>query len=96
VHLHTEFDPDRRSAIVTMSGEFDLSNADDLRDCLAELTEAVTLDMTAVTFIDSTALSVLAFTAGRGVTVTISSASDVARRVLEISGLDNLLAPPPS
>jgi anti-anti-sigma factor len=81
------------AVVVTMAGEFDLANADLLRDCLGdvEAPRDVVLDMGAVTFIDSTTLAVIAFTLQRGLNVTVSNESEIAHKVLTVSGLENLL-----
>jgi anti-sigma B factor antagonist len=75
--------------IVTMAGEFDLSNAAELRQCLSAFDDArsVVLDMAGVTFIDSTALAVLVVALNRGLRLSVTNASEFAHRVLTVSGL---------
>lgn len=82
------------AVVVKMAGEFDLANADLLRGCLADFDPPrdVVLDMSAVTFIDSTALAVIAFNLQRGLSVTVSNESEIAHKVLTVSGLGVLMA----
>ena len=51
---------DANGPVVELTGELDLSTSPRLDRCLRQLTDpVVTIDLTAVTFIDSTALNVL-------------------------------------
>jgi anti-anti-sigma factor len=86
---------------ITLSGELDMSVARDVRELLAgELRQPsltrLLVDMSAVTFIDSTVLGELvyahntAYDAGRQFTVTPSNR---VRRIVETTGLSYLLAP---
>jgi anti-anti-sigma factor len=89
-----QFEVDSSSGVVTLRGEFDLANADELRRVLVGFVDEVTLDMAEVTFIDSTALGVLARTLSRGVKVTIANPSPFVERVLRVSALDGALLDP--
>lgn len=83
-------------AVLTISGEHDLSTAPSLRrrlDGLLDEGVATVLDLSPATFIDSSILSVIldgrrrAAEAKVGFAVTRSNGSDAVDRVLEVTGL---------
>jgi anti-sigma B factor antagonist len=83
-------------AVLTISGEHDLSTAPNLRrrlDGLLEEGVATVLDLSPATFIDSSILSVIldgrrrAAEAKIGFAVARSNGSDAVDRVLEVTGL---------
>jgi anti-sigma B factor antagonist len=83
-------------AVLTISGEHDLSTAPNLRrrlDGLLEEGAATVLDLSSATFIDSSILSVIlhgrrrAAEAKIGFAVARPNASDAVDRVLEVTGL---------
>ena len=87
------------SSTVVVDGELDLAFADALRATLAAEQRGgrrrVRIDMSAVTFVDATALGVLAnahhqFRA-RGGAVVLTGAGPQIRRLLRITGLDDVL-----
>ncbi|MEU2612616.1 STAS domain-containing protein [Micromonospora sp. NPDC007271] len=89
------------ASTVTLSGELDLSASRAVQGLLAgELRQAglarLLVDMSAVTFIDSTVLGMLVYAhnaaqdAGRQFTV---APSERVRRIIEITGLSYLFAP---
>lgn len=82
--------------VVKVAGELDLASAPQLSDALAdpggERTQPVVLDLSAVSFIDSSALRALLL-AGRqladaGRTLQIGPRSEAVSRVLEVTQLD--------
>ncbi|MDQ6728005.1 MAG: STAS domain-containing protein [Actinomycetota bacterium] len=85
---------------VRLVGELDLATADDLRDELVRLASSgatlVTVDMTDLSFIDSTGLSVLVSALKRlrlqGGEMTLRSPGPGTRKVLEITGLTDIFA----
>jgi anti-sigma B factor antagonist len=84
--------------VVAVAGELDLGTAGQLRAALLGLpahVRAVQLDLSQVSFIDSTALGVLLAAYKRlqvlGAGLEVSAASPVVATVLEISGLSALL-----
>ena len=84
--------------VVTVIGELDLGTAPRLRDALRSIpddVQAVDVDLSQVTFIDSTALGVLLAAYKRfqvlGTELGVSASSRVVSKVLEISGLSSLL-----
>lgn len=92
-------DTDTHSAVVVVRGEIDLASADALAATLDEQLRCglryVTIDLAAVTFLDSTALRMLLdahneFLAGNG-TLTLTGVGNLAARLLRITGLDGVL-----
>jgi len=79
-------------AVVRLAGDLDLAAAGEFRECLHPLLgESVTLDFTDVTFMDSTAISVLV-TAQKGAAVAggelvLHGVQPAQMRVFEICGL---------
>ena len=81
---------------VILAGEFDLSTASDLRECLVrpEVLEAkrVQIDLADVTFLDSSSIGLLIATCKRvrsgGAAFAVTCGSGPALRVLQISGLE--------
>ena len=83
------------ATVVSLAGELDLYNADAVRqtlhECAAEGPERLVVDLSGVTFIDSTALGVLiearSELADRGAFLLAAPGLET-RRALEVSGLD--------
>ena len=84
--------------IVSLSGEVDIYTAPQFKECLLELIDTgvdkLVVDLSGVTFIDSTALGVLiggvrrVRTAGGAMALVVTSRS--VERVLSITGLDRV------
>src|SRR6185312_8444660 len=88
------------TAIVTASGEIDLSNVGDLRSAVTEAAEDIELlrlDLSEIEFIDSTGLGGLlelrSTLRARNVTLEIVAGDGPVRQAVEITGLAELLAP---
>jgi anti-sigma B factor antagonist len=88
-------DPDASERKVRVSGELDMSTAPELSAALIKAGEggdgAITLDLSGVTFLDSSAIGAL-IAAGQelsagGHTLRIGPRSAIVSRVLEITGL---------
>ena len=82
---------------MVVSGELDIATDAALRDALAAASaRRVDLDLSGVSFIGCTTLKVLLQAAStraeQGGGVSISEASDVVRRLLDMAGMDRLLA----
>src|SRR4051812_31079586 len=81
-------------ATLAITGEIDVSVSEwfsaEMRRQLAAVSDAVVLDLSGVTFIDSSGIAVL-LAAARTVEVRINAASDAARRVIELAGLADAL-----
>lgn len=83
-------------AVVTLSGEIDLSNADELARLLAPLIDGaaagtVVVDASGLVFIDSSGIAVLIRMAKAGRTVRIRRPSPVVRQVVVATGLAGVL-----
>jgi anti-sigma B factor antagonist len=82
--------------VVTVAGEIDMANADDLQSYLSSVAEThnlVALDLSTVTFIDSTGLNALIRTyrlLEPGGSLLVLAPSPQVSRVLEVTGLDRL------
>jgi anti-anti-sigma factor len=80
-----------RTTVLTASGELDLGVRDDLREVLAGLAGHVTVDLTEVTFVDSSAIGVFVGAhkrlSGAGGDLRFRNPQDMPRRALEIVGL---------
>jgi anti-anti-sigma factor len=75
--------------LIVLRGEFDMSTTVDLRIALKGASvahETIIVDLTDTTFLDSTAVSALAITAGRK-RLRIRGATGVIRRILEATGV---------
>jgi anti-sigma B factor antagonist len=85
--------------LVAVDGELDLNTADQLQEALASAiadgTGPIVLDLQALRFCDSAGLAVLVKThnllAGDGRRLVIASPSTAVSRVLELSGLDQVI-----
>ena len=96
--LTIEVRPSAGSITFALVGELDLSSCTTLRTCLEELDPGVTdvaVDLTGLSFIDSSGLALLVTTqqalAGRGGSMALLGANGHVRRVLEVSGVDQVL-----
>jgi anti-anti-sigma factor len=97
--LKPEVRRDQAEALVLLSGELDASTAGQLYEQLAELTREgvthVTLDLSELEFMDSTGLSVVIAehkrTSASGGELIVLSPQSQVRRVLEITGLTDIL-----
>jgi anti-sigma B factor antagonist len=80
---------------IAPSGELDLATIDPVRDDVdAAITSGATLivfDLTAVTFLDSSALAVFAYAARQVERVQVANPNAIARRVIEETGLADVL-----
>jgi anti-sigma B factor antagonist len=81
--------------LVVLSGELDSSNIDALSARLEPITarqpERVIFDLSGLRFMDSAGIAVLVGTARTVKTVRLRNPSDVVRRVVEVTGLTELL-----
>jgi anti-sigma B factor antagonist len=89
-------EPTARSITVRVRGELDMSTAPELSAALVEAGKGrgddMTLDLSAVTFLDSSAIGALIAAgqelSGGGCSLRIGKRSAIVTRVLEITGLD--------
>ncbi|HYD11028.1 MAG TPA: STAS domain-containing protein [Acidimicrobiales bacterium] len=85
-------------AVLTVTGEIDIRSAPELREqlqvCATEGVSEVEIDLRTVTFLDSTALSVMVGAHKRlardGGALEVRTAGGAVRRVLEVTGLDRV------
>lgn len=89
----------RELALVSVSGELDLHTAERVKRGIAEAdavgADTVVIDLSEISFIDSTALGVLVQETkrleGRGDSLVLVTNDPRTRRVLEVTGLDRVL-----
>ncbi len=91
-----ESGPDASGAlVVNVIGEIDISNADTLGSALeavvADSTDVLALDLSALDFLDSSGLAMLLRIAGRARSVEVRNPTNVVRRIIEATGLDTVL-----
>ena len=93
-----------RTAVVIVSGEIDLTNAENLRDALLSALNAgargLVVDMSATTFIDSAGVTALVRASRRAAateaTVRLAVTAPGVLRVLNLVGIDQLIEVHPS
>lgn len=91
---------DGAAAVIEVAGELDLHAAERLSavaaDVLAQPVESVDVDARRVTFIDSAGIRAILLARAEaqtaGIAFTLSGASPVVRRIIEIAGAEGLLA----
>jgi anti-sigma B factor antagonist len=87
-------------SVLHVSGEVDMATAPAFRDAallaIVEHGPSLTLDLSRVTFMDSTGLHVLVATYRRvgvhGGTLRLRNIPDIVRKLLRVTGLDEILA----
>lgn len=81
--------------VVSITGELDISNADELRaqfeSILASNPESLVIDVGALKFMDSSGIALLVQVAMRVGSVSLRNPSALIRRVLEATGVATLL-----
>jgi anti-sigma B factor antagonist len=94
VLIDTVFDP-TGVAIVTVSGDLDISNADTLERAVTSITaerpERLIFDLSGLRFMDSAGIAVLLDAAGKVNAVRLRDPSTAVRRVVELTGLSDVL-----
>lgn len=90
----TNRDIDERTTVVALAGEIDLASAPDVKWALVDLASAgrdrIVVDMSAVSFIDSTGLGVLVGfkkTLGADARFVIACVPPAAHKAFEVAGL---------
>jgi anti-anti-sigma factor len=80
---------------IAPSGELDLATIDPVRDdvdiAIARGAKEIVFDLTDVTFLDSSALAVFAYAARQVERVQVANPNTIARRVIEETGLVDVL-----
>jgi anti-sigma B factor antagonist len=92
--IDTQVDP-VGTPIVSLAGELDSSNAASLESALASVTaarpERLIFDLSALRFMDSAGIAVLIGAAAKVDAVQLRDPSPIVRRVVEITGLSDVL-----
>ena len=92
--IRTGSDP-TGTPIVTVSGDLDISNADALDAAVTSITatspERLIFDLSGLRFIDSAGITVLLGATAKVNDVRIRKPSPAVRRVVELTGLDEVL-----
>ena len=78
------------SFVITLRGELDLSNVDEMRSSLAGASGPAVVDLSGVTYLDSTALYELGALRKRVGNVVLVGPSAQIRRTLEIVGFTKI------
>ncbi len=90
-----QYDVEESTATVRATGDIDVATAPEFRDALYRLIDGgeptITVDMGAVSFIDSSGLGALVAAQKRarkqGATITVANLTSSARKLFEITGL---------
>jgi anti-sigma B factor antagonist len=95
VVIDTRSDPSG-VAIVTVSGDLDISNAGTLEQAvasiMAERPERLIFELSGLRFMDSAGIAVLLGAAGKVNAVHLRDPSPAVRRIVELTGLTNVLS----
>lgn len=98
-YFEVTIDAEATPPTVAASGELDAASSTEFGRAIDTVLEAgtgITLDLGAVTFIDSSALRVVTLALRRaqdeGQPFSVPAASDAVRRIFEITGLSSFLA----
>jgi anti-anti-sigma factor len=91
--------PGRPHTVVELSGEADLNDSGALRDLIAvesgDLTGTLILDVSGLRFMDSSVLHVILVAArsmaGQGGVLALAAPTEAVRRILSLTGADQLL-----
>ena len=90
-----EVEQQDETAYVRVNGELDIQTAPQLAEALDGVNSVVVVDLSGVTFIDSTALGVLVRAhheaEAKGHQLVLARPTPMARRVLDITALDTVL-----
>jgi len=83
--------------VVGVKGELDVATTPELRECLAGVDGDVVVDLSGVTFMDSTALGALVAATNRsreqGATLMLRGESAFVSRLLKVAGLGDFFHP---
>ena len=91
-----QVDLDEDPPVLRVTGDIDIGSAPALTEAVAEVDQRspegpVVFDLAQVPFIDSSGLTVLVNTMNAGHPVIIRNASDIVRRVIQATGLGDLM-----
>jgi anti-anti-sigma factor len=93
--VFVQVEPGSVGPVITLAGELDLSNVDLLQAVIEPLIDTqparLTFDLSALRFMDSSGIALLLRSLGRVDTVAIRQPSSTVRRVLETTGVSQIL-----
>lgn len=86
-------------ALITVSGELDVSNAEQLKSAVQDLKvddrTRLVFDLSALRYMDSAGIAVLLDAAAKAGSVHLRNPSTAVRRVIELTGLSDMLPSEP-
>jgi anti-anti-sigma factor len=98
LRVETDSDP-AGQPVIRVAGDLDISSVDGLRSAVEAATtsrpERLTFDLAALRFMDSAGIAVLLGAAKDVATVRLRSPSQAVRRVVELTGLTDVLVVEP-
>ncbi len=81
--------------VIEVSGDLDISSVEQLRSAVSEMAaarpEELTFEMSGLRFMDSAGIAVLLGAAGKVPSVRLSNPTTAVRRVIELTGLTEIL-----
>jgi anti-anti-sigma factor len=91
---------DTGDPVITLSGELDISSADVFRlaveDVVKDNPVRLVIDLRELTFMDSSGIAVMVYASNNVADVQLCHASTIVRRVIEVTGLSDVLRLEPS
>jgi anti-anti-sigma factor len=86
---------DAGNPLLTLTGELDISSAESLRTSVERIVDTgpsrLDFDLTGLTFMDSSGIAVMVYAANKVGAVHLHHASPIVRRVVEATGLSEVL-----
>lgn len=81
--------------VIKLVGEIDLSNVDSVRATIeatvSSAPERIIFDLSGLDFLDSSGIALLLFAAAKSESVELRNASEIVRRIIEVTGLAGVL-----
>jgi anti-sigma B factor antagonist len=82
-------------AVIELVGEIDLSNADAVRasidSTVSQAHERIVFELARLEFLDSSGIALLLWAAAQAQSVQLRQPSDIVRRIIEVTGLSEIL-----
>jgi anti-anti-sigma factor len=83
------------TVVIALIGEIDLSNVDRVRDVItpsvSNASDRLVFDLGALDFLDSSGIALLLWAAAQTKAVELRQPSDIVRRIIEVTGLTEIL-----